>query len=1545
MKTRLKSPDVYIIGWIAALPIERAAATALLHDRHDAPEGFDQHRSDTNSYTWGRIGEHNIVIASLPAGVYGTTAAATTASNLIHSLPHIRIGLLVGIGGGIARPDEGQDIRLGDIVVSQPEGTKGGVVQYDLGKAKVNGAWERKGSLDKPPPVLLHALASLKAEHEIAPSKIPDLLQAMWETNPSMKRLKSDYTYQGTENDRLFESQHEHVGGSNCDKCDPAREVKREQRESTDPEIHYGIIASGNKLIKDAATRDSLLEGTGHQCLCVEMEAAGLMDRFPCLVIRGICDYADSHKNDRWQRYAAATAVAFAVELLAYVPVGQLEATQKVIDAIQSLHGEVGNLKASMNNIDHHVALDHLPNAEGASFDSYAEEHNPTCLPDTREELLREIDRWIVDPNSKTIFWLNGMAGTGKSTISRTVARSRSKKGDLGASFFFKRGETDRGSLAKFVPTVARRLAWSIPEAASFIKSAVYADPVIVDKAVREQFEKLVREPLSRMTATSSPRSSVVVVVDALDECESDDDIKLLLELFSSLHFDGSFRVRVLITSRPELAIRLGFFFIEGTYQDLILQGIPHLIVEHDISIFLHHEFANIRNRFNRIAVEELKLPVGWPGEANLEKLTRAAVPLFIFAATICRFVSDSCLGSPDKLLQSVLHHTSNGHASKLDMTYSPVLKQQVIGRSGRERRNIIESFRLIVGAIVTLASPLSVRALALLLDVHIDEVTTRLRMLHSVLEVPESLYTPVRLLHLSFRDYLVDPENKDTAEFWVDEKLAHRRLAKHCLRVMRSALRENMCGLSFPGAGRSTVDSSQLEEHIPPQVQYACMHWVHHLVEGDPKMKDSGDVHDFLTTHFLHWVEVLSLIGRISESIGFIDELQSIVDAEKGAQVLGFLHDAKRFVLNYRWIIDTAPLQLYASAIVFTPKQSIVRQTFKRDLPEWISLLPNVDSDWNAALQTLEGHTNSVTSVAFSNDGTLIASGSEDNTVKIWNALTGKRERTLERHTGSVTSVVFSSDGKLIASGSEDNTVKIWNVVTGKEEWTLEGHTEWVTSVAFSNDGTLIASGSLDETIKIWNVVTGKEERTLEGHTSSVESVAFSNDSTLIASGSWDETIKIWNVVTGKEERTLKGHTDPVNSVVFSKGGTLIASGSDDKTIKLWNVVTGKEERTLEGHTESVTSVTFSNDSTLIASGSRDNTVKIWNMVTGKEERTLEGHTEWVTSVAFSNDGTLIASGSEDKTVKIWNVATGKEERTPEGHTEWVTSVAFSSDSTLIASGSRDKTVKIWNVATGEEEWTLEGHTSWVNSVAFSNDGTLITSGSRDGTLKIWKVATGEEDRTLEGHTEWVTSVVFSSDGKLIASGSGDKTIKIWNVVTGKEERTLEGHTEWVTSVAFSNDGTLIASGSRDKTIKIWNVVTGKEERTLEGHTEWVTSVAFSNDGALIASGSLDETIKIWNVATGKEEWTLEGHTASVNSLVFSKDGTLIASGSWDEKVKIWNVVTGLNVKSFDTSQFTDVLFFTDDGYDAMEDSWLGSWPPFLTTYPVLKRYQRSGT
>lgn len=337
----LKSADLYTIGWIAALPVERAAATAMLDERHGEPEGFVQHQADSNSYTWGRMGEHNLVIASLPAGLYGLVSAATTASNLLSSLPQIRVSLLVGIGGGIPRPGKNTDIRLGDIAVSKPEGTTGGVVQYDLGKARPGEKWENTGHLNMPPQVLLHALASLQAEHELGESRVAEFVDNV----PKLKRGVNEYSHQGVENDRLFKSSYNHVGGNNCRDCAGTETIDREERSTTDPVVHYGIIASGNSLIKDSATRDDIAKNVGEKCICFEMEAAGLMNHFPCLVIRGICDYADSHKNDQWQRYASVAAAAYAKDLLAYVPSRKLQETKTAVEVMESsesfIHGQV----------------------------------------------------------------------------------------------------------------------------------------------------------------------------------------------------------------------------------------------------------------------------------------------------------------------------------------------------------------------------------------------------------------------------------------------------------------------------------------------------------------------------------------------------------------------------------------------------------------------------------------------------------------------------------------------------------------------------------------------------------------------------------------------------------------------------------------------------------------------------------------------------------------------------------------------------------------------------------------------------------------------------------------------------------------------------------------------------------------------------------------------------------------------------------------------------------------------------------------------------
>ncbi|KAF3152659.1 hypothetical protein TWF569_002962 [Orbilia oligospora] len=301
----------YTVGWICALPVEMAAATAMLDEEHGKPTQQDSH--DKYTYTLGKIGQHNVVIACLPDGVVGTTSAAALGVQMRSSFRCIRFGLMIGVGGGV--PSRLHDIRLGDVVVSKPRGTSSGVIQYDYGKAVENGQLIMDGSLNKPPKTLLTAMSSLEADHLRRGNCISGHISKMLYKHPHMQQ---HFKHQGPENDILYAADYKHAIGPHCLQCDPKQQIIRAPRNSLSPAIFYGTIGSGNQVMKDGITRDKL--ASEKDILCFEMEAAGLMDHFPCLVIRGICDYADSHKNKRWQEYAAATAAAYAKELLCTIP-------------------------------------------------------------------------------------------------------------------------------------------------------------------------------------------------------------------------------------------------------------------------------------------------------------------------------------------------------------------------------------------------------------------------------------------------------------------------------------------------------------------------------------------------------------------------------------------------------------------------------------------------------------------------------------------------------------------------------------------------------------------------------------------------------------------------------------------------------------------------------------------------------------------------------------------------------------------------------------------------------------------------------------------------------------------------------------------------------------------------------------------------------------------------------------------------------------------------------------------------------------------------
>ena len=412
--------------------------------------------------------------------------------------------------------------------------------------------------------------------------------------------------------------------------------------------------------------------------------------------------------------------------------------------------------------------------------------------------------------------------------------------------------------------------------------NAIRNQPAIATKSWNEQWKRLIAQPLMKIP-TSFRRPIVTIVVDALDECDNDNDMKEVIAILAQAKDVASVRLRILITSRPETSILTEFRRPEIIHQSLLLHNEPRDIVDGDICLYFYSAFETIkRTRY--------WLADSWPSVDTVNQLVHLSGGLFIFAATVCRFIEEEDEPADDSLslfLQQELElprldedNESRGRPTFfLDEMYLQILERSTRRRQHEAGRSkTLSSFREMLGAIAALIQPLPIIALARLLGVREGDIHQRLNRLHSVVSISTSPETPVRLLHASFRDFLFDRNRCHNAEFYINPQEAHRRLLWHCIKVMEAALRPDICNLQRPGSLRSEVSEEWINMHIPGHVQYACSSWVNHLALSGVPVNHQDRIYTFLQTHFLHWIEVLSWIGRTALSIGQIRLLRSLV-------------------------------------------------------------------------------------------------------------------------------------------------------------------------------------------------------------------------------------------------------------------------------------------------------------------------------------------------------------------------------------------------------------------------------------------------------------------------------------------------------------------------------------------------------------------------------------------------------------------------------------------------------------------------------------------
>jgi len=963
------------------------------------------------------------------------------------------------------------------------------------------------------------------------------------------------------------------------------------------------------------------------------------------------------------------------------------------------------------------------------------------CLRGTRRGVLQQLEDWLENEQGQRVFWLNGLAGTGKSTIAQTFAEITFADGKLGASFFCSRNFEDRSNIQAILPTLAFQLAYRYPAFRKLLLQILRANPGIGREKPCSQMEKLIVGPFQAM------QTPTLIIIDALDECQDEEPASLLLSVLSR-YVDKIPLVKFLITGRPEPRIRSGFRLelLQPHTDVLRLHDVERCSVDNDIKLFLKTRLMDVvRNRSNCDLAED------WPTSQDIDALCKKAAGLFIYASTVVKFIASEC-HPPDErlvLITSLPHDTSHEGKPGIDLLYTQVL--------GQAFHNMDQGFYMhlksVLGAVLLVFHPLSIKTLSDLLSNcgTPPKIYSTLRALHSLLLIPDSMEDPVRIFHKSFPDFLTDPERCVDKQLFIDPPIHHGEILLACLDVMTGRLKRNICQLDDNVFLNEVEDlHTRRETYIGDTLEYACHFWINHLVRITTSSVDLEEVYKaidkFFTTCFPFWIEVLCLTGNlnisvyalndlhqwyllVSEILSIYQSLSIFIPIQTGVSC-NWTNDCQRFLLEHFDTIHHSPSQIYHSALPLSPP-SWLHKYYSTELSPKVRVVKEPPAEWGACSRTVLLDNQGL---ALSYWNNTIAIGLRHGDIVILDAITGGKIAVLSKHPHCVRSLTFSSDGRSLVSGSYDKTVKLWDVQTGGVVKTFYGHTDQVNSVSISVDCCRIASGSLDCTIHLWNIQTGECYYTIKQE-DVVYHVGFS-------------PIDPQNIIYISGSKVLQQDVNG-HQVHPAYDGSHIAFSPDHTQFVLCNreVITVQKSDSkvivAEFHLANVyiAHCCFSPDGRLVAAAA-NNIAYVWDITTPNPHliETFIGHTGNIKSLVFSSPSSLV-SASLDKSVKFWQISTSSTDRVTTNPQSTslssapILSVSLQAQAEIAISVDADEVVKVWNISTGlckASFKTLPNPIIGTEMDAKLIDDRLIFAYYDNGMINLWDIGKGEHLKTL---------------------------------------------------------------------------------------------------------------------------------------------------------------------------------------------------------------------